>query len=166
GAGSLASGLALPEVKAASLLGKVGQGAGAGALIGGASGFGHTNDESLGQDLLATAQGAGLGTVTGGAGGAVADRVGSPVVNWIARKFSPEAAESQAVKLIADRMRKDAAGGGPTAADMLDISNAAMTKPLAIADLGGKNVQALAGQLARGPGEAGQIGTKFLTERD
>lgn len=55
-----------PEREAAETIGKAALRSGkTGATIGGAYGFGGTNDESLGEDLKATAVGAGVGGVAG-----------------------------------------------------------------------------------------------------
>lgn len=164
--GSLGTAPLLPLGAAATTLGKIAQAAKVGGGIGMASGFGHTNDESLGGDLAATATGGMLGAATGGALGLAGDRVVAPLMNWVARRFGPEAADSQGVQIIANKMKQDQSAGGPGANDMLDLLTAAQDKPQALVDVAGENVKALGGRLARAPGESRQIATDFLTSRD
>jgi hypothetical protein len=168
-AGTVGSIAMLPSggvAAAAGLLPKIVEGAKVGAMAGGLAGFGGSKDESVLGDVAATGVGAATGAGIGAAGGAIADRVVSPVVNWIARKFSPEAAESQAVQAIAKRMTQDANSGGPTAQDMLDLLVAAPQKPQALVDVAGENVRAYGGRLARQPGEARQVARNVLNARD
>ena len=151
----------------ASLGGKVWQGVKGGAGFGALAGFGQSNDQSVGQDVLNTGLGATAGAVTGGATAAASDLVLQPVINWAARKLGPGAVESQGAQLVFDTMRKDVAGGkGVTAQNMLDLLNAAPNKPQALADVGGANTKALGGRLARAPGESRQIIEGMLNERD
>jgi hypothetical protein len=117
-------------------------------------------------DLAATGAGAAVGAPIGGAGAAVADRVAAPIYNWVARRFSPAAVESQAVQAIAKRMTQDTKAGGPKAQDMLDLFNAAQDKPQSLVDVAGENVRAYGGQLARQPGEARQFARDALNQRD
>ena len=120
----------------------------------------------LAGDLAATGAGAAVGAPIGGAGAAVADRVAAPIYNWVARRFSPAAVESQAVQAIAKRMTQDTKAGGPKAQDMLDLFNAAQDKPQSLVDVAGENVRAYGGQLARQPGEARQFARDALNQRD
>ena len=169
GAGMVGSVAALPSTgvtNAATLIPKMVEGAKLGATAGGLSGFGHSNDQSVTGDLAATGAGAGVGAAIGAGGAAVADKVVSPVVNWIGRRVSPEAAESQAVQAIAKRMKQDANAGGPTAQDMLDALNAAQSKPLSLADVSGENVRQYAGNIARQPGEGRAFAREQLANRD
>jgi hypothetical protein len=76
---------------AAGLLPKIIAGAKVGAAAGGISGFGASKDESVTGDLAATGTGAAVGAGIGGVGAAVADRVVSPFVSWLTRKFGPNA---------------------------------------------------------------------------
>ena len=151
---------------AAGLVPKIIEGTKIGTAAGGLAGFGGSKDESVLGDIAATGAGAGTGAVIGGAGAAAADRIVSPVVNWIARRFSPEAVQTQAVQAIAKRMTQDANAGGPTAQDMLDLLNAAPEKPQALVDVAGENVRAYGGRLARQPGEARQFSRDVLNQRD
>jgi hypothetical protein len=168
GAGTVASLPLIPVAKASTLGGRIAAGAGTGAGVGAVSGFAHTNDESLGHDLAAAGTGAALGTGIGGAGAGIADRVVSPIINWVSRRFSPEAANSQAIQVIADRMRQDTRAGGPSANDMLELFNAAgaENKPQMLADVAGENVKGLFGRIAREPGEGKQIIARALNDRD
>lgn len=168
-AGAVGSVASLPSrgaLAVSGLLPKIAEGAKVGGAAGGLAGFGGSNDQSLTGDLAATGVGAATGAGIGGVGGAVADRVVAPIYNWIARRVSPEAVESQAVQAIARRMTQDAKAGGPTAQDMLDLMIAAPEKPQALVDVAGENVRAFGGKLARQPGEARQIARDFLNQRD
>lgn len=168
-AGAVGSVASLPTqgaAAAAGLLPKIVEGAKVGGAAGGLAGFGGSNDQSVLGDVAATGAGAVAGAGIGGAGGAIADRVISPAVNWIARKFSPEAVDNQAVQAIARRMTQDASAGGPKASDMIDTFNAAQDKPQSIADVAGENVRSFAGNLARQPGEARQVAREALNQRD
>jgi hypothetical protein len=77
-----------------------------------------------------------------------------------------EAIDNQAIKAIASRVAQDQKAGGPTAQDMLDIINTAGGKPLNLADVGGENVKGLTERLAQSPGQGKQIITEALTKRD
>jgi hypothetical protein len=125
-AGSVGSVVALPSrgLAAAGLLPKIGEGAKLGAEAGGIAGFGGSKDESVPSDLAAIGTGAAVGAGIGAAGSAVADRVASPFIGWLTRKFGPNAAENQAVQAIAKRMTQDANAGGPKAQDMIDLDSA------------------------------------------
>jgi hypothetical protein len=63
-------------------------------------------------------------------------------------------------------MAQDAAAGGPNAQAIGTGLQGAGNSPLSIADLGGENVQALAGRLARTQGEPREIATQFLADRN
>jgi hypothetical protein len=63
-------------------------------------------------------------------------------------------------------MTQDAAAGGPTAQDMLDLLNAAPDKPQALVDVAGENVRQYAGNIARQPGEGRQFARSQLEGRD
>jgi hypothetical protein len=151
---------------AAGLLPKLAAGAKAGATAGALSGFGASKDESVLGDVAATGMGAATGAGIGAAGAGLADRVVSPIYNWVARRFSPAAVENQAVQAIAKRMTQDTKAGGPTAQDMLDLMVAAPEKPQTIADVAGENVKQYAGNLTRQPGEARLFARDALNQRD
>ena len=169
GTGVAGSVAALPSegiAATAGLLPKLVEGAKMGGVAGGMAGFGGSSDESVTGDLAATGVGAGLGAGIGAGGAAIADRVVAPVMNWVARRFSPEAVQSQAVQAIAKRMGQDADAGGPSAQDMLDLINAAPDKPQALADVAGENTQQYAGRIARQPGEGRAVARQALNTRD
>ncbi len=90
----------------------------------------------------------------------------APVVKWIAGIKGPNVVQNAAAQEIIRRMAQDSQAGGPTAQDMIDLLNAAPHKPLALVDVAGENTKALAGRLARQPGEARQLVIKSLDERD
>jgi hypothetical protein len=167
---------AAKAVTAPTLAGRVAQGAGQGAIIGGISGYGNSNDQGLGETALDVGQGAAAGTAIGAASPVVAEKVISPAVSWFARtplgqwvvsKFGGDAIQSQAVRQVAQRMSQDASGGGPGAQDVLDLlSSAPPGKPLAPIDFAGENVRGRGGAIARQPGEGRQVLTSFLNDRD
>jgi hypothetical protein len=149
----------------ASLFGRMGLGATTGAGIGAAGGLSNSQNT----DALGMAKDAGLGAVGGAAvGGAVP--AGAAVlarpVSALARMIVPNAVQNQGTGLLASRMAQDAAAGGPNATAIDTGLNAAGGSPLSIADLGGENVQALAGRLARTQGELREIATQFLADRN
>jgi hypothetical protein len=79
-----------------------------------------------------------------------------------------DATQSKAIAKVAKRIASDVKGGGATAQTMLDtIDEARKTgKALTLADVGGENVKALAGRVAREPGAGRNLARQFLTERD
>ena len=76
-------------------------------------------------------------------------------------------AESKAVEKLAKRFKSDESGGGTTgeaAIEQLKTGRAA-GKPTVLADVGGKNVQKMAGSVARAPGEASEFVSRTTQER-
>lgn len=114
------------------------------------------------------------GGMLGGGIGAASKAVGAGVRAlgaWLAREY-PENVMTQAVQKILKRMGQDQAAGGPTATQALDLINeanqigpSASHKPLTLADVGGENVRALAGNVTRQP-ESRAVGQQFLNQRD
>jgi hypothetical protein len=116
------------------------------------------------------------------AGGAVLGLAGNAAVrkaaDWIAPKMRPihefvervtgkKASDTPGAMAVIKRMETDARNGGPTAQDMIDLANATPGKPLTLADLGGPEVMALAGRVARARGGDGRSKlTNFLNQRD
>ncbi len=158
------SGAASPSP--ATLGGRIAQGIKQGGAMGALSGFGNTNDESLAKDAIDTGTGAAIGAGVGGAVPVVADKVVSPVWNWLTRQFGSSAVDSQAMQRIVQRIRQDTQAGGPTAQTMLDALDAAGSEPHAIADVGGNNVLGEAGRVARAPGPGKQLAIDALNSRD
>lgn len=74
----------------------------------------------------------------------------------------------QAAAKIISRFEQDQAGGGPTATEAIERMDKARAAgiPLTLADIGGENVNALAGNISRIPGEARNITKSFLDQRD
>lgn len=109
----------------------------------------------------------GIGTVAGKAGELVAKGADAGIKafgEYLGRKF-PESIENQAVQAIMKRLGQDNKAGGPTATEALEAINETQ-KPLTLADVGGENVKALAGHVARQPGESRNIMKTFLEGRD
>ena len=87
--GSVASLPSRGVAAAAGLVPKIVEGTKIGTTAGGFAGFGGSKDESVLGDIAATGVGAGTGAVIGGGGAAAADRIVSPVINWIAGASVP-----------------------------------------------------------------------------
>lgn len=146
-----------------------------GAVVGGAGGAmvqPTTDTENFGSEKLKSGV---EGGVLGGAIGVGFKAAGAGVRalgSYLAREY-PENVMTQAVQKILKRMGQDQAGGGPTATQAIDLINeanqigpGASHKPLTLADVGGENVKALAGNVARQPGEGRNVVRGFLEERD
>lgn len=75
---------------------------------------------------------------------------------------------NKAVEKVSGRFQQDAAAGGPTAQEALErmVEAQGSGKPLTLADLGGENVKALAGNVSRQPGPARNMIKSFMDERD
>lgn len=116
------------------------------------------------------ATGAVVGGVLGGVIGAGTKAVSAGVRalgSYLAREY-PENVMTQAVQKILKRMGQDEAAGGPTAQQAIDLINEAdrAGKPMTLADVGGENTKALAGNVSRQPGESRNVATQFLNQRD
>ncbi len=87
--------------------------------------------------------------------------------DYLARNH-PEAIQDRAVQSVLRRIQQGEKSGGPSAKDALDLVTAANAagKPMALADVGGKPVRSLAGNVYRQGGEAGAIAEGFLNKRD
>lgn len=79
---------------------------------------------------------------------------GRAMLDKVAPLGQADRTQAQAVAKILDRFQDDEKGGGPSATAAIAAVNAARARgtPMALADAGGKNVQGLAGSLARTPG--------------
>lgn len=87
--------------------------------------------------------------------------------NFLARKY-PENVLNQAVTTVLKRIEQDNKYGAPNAKDALDLVEAANEKgkPLALIDVGGRNLYSLGGRVARSPGESGALAEGVLRKRD
>jgi hypothetical protein len=162
-AGMAAAAPALPEA-AATLPGRIAQGATLGAGTGAAAGYGQSTD-APGRDI---ATGAALGAV-GGAALPVVAAAGAPLLRGFQNKLPwafPNAVQDQATTAIAGRIAQDQAAGGPGVSDMLGVLQSVPNKPMSLTDVGGENLQALAGNVARQPGPARQMMRSLFTDRD
>jgi hypothetical protein len=126
------------------------------AISGGISGASQpvTGDHPIIQRAENALYGAGAGLGLG-----VALKGLSAAAQAIVRTVAPamgnqNAAQQMAVARIVHRFEQDERGGGPSAAQAIAAVNEARARgtPMALADAGGKNVQGLAGSLARQPG--------------
>lgn len=109
----------------------------------------------------------GLGGVLGagfGAAGAGVSKGVEKLGEYVARQ-NPEALENVAVQKVLKRIGQDEKTGGPSASDAIDLINAAK-KPVTLADITGANTRGLAGNVSRPPGEAKNVTTNFLNQRD
>lgn len=165
-AGMEALGLIKELPKAAPLAKKAIEAAKLGGTAGAASGLGHATDESLGEDVKSTAIGAGAGAALGAGTTALGERVIGPALDWVSRRFNPQAAKDQAVRAIVDHLAMDEKGGGATAQDLMDIIDAHPGKPLVLADVVDANTRGLARQVATEGGPGSTRAQKFLEERD
>lgn len=114
------------------------------------------------QILTGAAAGGVLGT-GGKVVGAGVRRLGQ----YLAREF-PENIATQAIDKIMKRFGQDAKAGGLTAQQAMDVVNEASSRgtPVTLADVGGENVRALAGNVSRQPGPSRNAATQFLEQRD
>jgi hypothetical protein len=142
-----------------------------GAVVGGAMGGliqPATDVKHFGAEKAKGAMG---GAVAGGVLGGAFKAAGAgvrAVGEWLAREY-PENVMTQAVQKVLKRMGQDQAAGGPSATQALDLINEVNQrggKPMTLADVGGENVRALAGNVARQPGEGRNVAQQFLTQRD
>jgi hypothetical protein len=141
-----------------------------GAIAGGAAGglIQPTTDTEhfASEKIAAGTEGGVAGGVLGAAGKAAAAGVRA-FGSYLAREY-PENVMTQAVQKILKRMGQDEKAGGPTAQQAIDLINEAdrAGKPMTLADVGGENVRALAGNVSRQPGESRNVATQFLNQRD
>jgi hypothetical protein len=110
-----------------------------------------------------------LGGAAGGVIGVGAKAAGAGIRafgSYLAREY-PENVMTAAVNKVLKRMGQDEKAGGPTAQQALDLINEANAagKPMTLADVGGENTKALAGNVTRQP-ESRAIGQQFLNQRD
>src|SRR5580700_3087609 len=159
GAGSAGAPGAAPAAAAPTLAGRIGTGMLGGAGAGAASGFANSPTGSI-QDTLI---GAGTGALVG-AGTPVVGELASIPINAFTRRFLG-GADSQALDRIAGRVTQDERAGGPGVVGIQTALAGANGKPLSIADVGGENTQALAGNVTRMPGEGREVSTGFLGDR-
>jgi len=148
----------------ASLLRQMGTGATTGGIVGGVS----AGADSQRSDPIGMLRDVGIGAATGaGVGGVLpvgAALVAKPL-SAMSRAMFPGSVDRQASALLAGRMGQDVAAGGPGVPQMTQSLANAGTAPLSLADVGGENVQALAGNLARSQGEPREIARQFLGDR-
>jgi hypothetical protein len=141
-----------------------------GAVLSGAAGGAiqpTTDTEHFGSEKAASAVEGGIGGGVLGAAGKGVSAGARAFGSWLAREY-PENVMTQAVQKILKRMGQDEAAGGPTAQQALDLINEAdrAGKPMTLADVGGENTKALAGNVSRQPGESRNVTTQFLNQRD
>lgn len=149
----------------AGLLGKttaLGASGAAGGAVAGAE-QPATGKDPAHEKAFQTLIGGGVGGLTGGAFSVLGTGT-RKLGEYVARNY-PENLESAAVQKILRRIQQDEKAGGLSAANAIDLVNTAK-KPITLADVGGENVKALAGNVSRQPGEARQIASQFLNKRD
>lgn len=108
--------------------------------------------------------GAAAGGAIGGAAAPVASAATRQLGSFLARNY-PENVMSDAVTAIIRRVGQDQKAGGPSATDMIDLVNNA-SKPTALIDYAGSNVEGLAGRVARQPGESKALAERLIIPRD
>jgi hypothetical protein len=90
-----------------------------------------------------------------------------PVLQGFQRWAGGDAAvANQADALIGQRIAQDTAAGGPAIPDMQNKLNLTPNKPLGLVNVGGENLQALAGNVARAPGPSRQGAANFFNDQD
>lgn len=155
--------MVIPGGPAAKALARVGKSALGGALGGGIAGSLEpvTSGEFGGTKALQT----GGGLVAGGVLGGVLGGIESAVVSFM--RPAADRVDQQATEAVVRRLQQDAKAGGPTADDALKAVAdwQSRGKPVVLADVGGENVQGLAGQVARQPGESRAIAKTTLEGR-
>lgn len=122
-----------------------------------------TNENFVTEKAAQVGTGAALGGALGGVGAGISKGV-EKIGEYIARNY-PDNLASKAVETVLRRIRQDEKAGGLSATDALDVINSAR-KPLTLADVAGENTKALAGNVARQPGESRSVATQFLNNRD
>ena len=115
------------------------------------------------EKAMQTGVGSALGAATAGVMSGAAKGV-EAIGAYLARKY-PENITSDAVQAILRRMTQDQKAGSPSATDALKLVEAAK-KPISLTDVTGENTRALAGRVARQPGEARNTAQAFLQGRD
>jgi hypothetical protein len=166
-------GAASPAIRGGIKALELGEGAlariSSGAVKGGVMGaqVGATEPASKGDFWKEKLKQMGMGVVTGGAIGGLFSGAGQGLLSlgehWLERH--PESLASEAVQKILKRIKSSEATGGPSATDMIKLVNESK-KPVTMADVGGPDVQGLAGNVARQPGEPRNIAEGFLKGRD
>jgi hypothetical protein len=87
------------------------------------------------------------------------------VLNFARGVHGKELPEATAVKRVVSRLQAGAEGGAPTAQDLIDVRATRAGKPLTLMDVGGHEIEALAGRMSRAQGGR-QIISEFLNKRD
>ena len=174
GMGDFGGGMALP-MGVAGGLGKLAAGIGGNALRAAGSGalLGALQPGDEKHYWADKAAQIGLGAALGAGGNALARQVSKwiapkmrPIYEFVARVTGQDVSKSPAALAVIKRMEIDQRNGGPTAQDMLDLANAIPGKELTLADVGGPEVRALTGRVARAPGPGRATMTNFLNQRD
>jgi hypothetical protein len=129
-------------------------------------GYGHEKAMQIGEGAVA---GGLLSGAMAGAGAGV-NKLGE----FVARNY-PDNVLSTAVQAVLKRISQDQKSGGPTAAQAIQLLNAAKegpwgpkpdAKPLGLIDVTGEATQGLGGRVARQPGEGRNRARSFLEKRD
>jgi hypothetical protein len=170
-AGQAVAGAAVPAVAGAAVptLGRqIATSAALGAGTGAAGGVAET--QQPGGSWRDVPIGAGVGALAGAVlppAAALLGRVAAPIArnlpDWLG---GGRAVERQALQTIGRRMGYDVAAVPQTDLPAELAAGQAAGRPVTLADVGGANVQGLAGKVARAPGEGQQIATDFLNQRD
>jgi hypothetical protein len=148
------------------------------ALVGAAAGaaedlgMSRTNADAFERDLRGLLQAGMITTATSPQGTqnyvppVHAPEAIKPIHEFVKAITGGDISGNEAAMAIVKRMEQDAKYGGASAQTMIDMLNAAPTKPLTLMDVSGENVRGLAGRVARAPGEGRSLITSTLKDRD
>lgn len=168
GARALGAAGALPKA-AATVGGRVLQGAEVGAGTGALAGFG-SGEGGFGERMEGAATGGAIGGVIGAAAPLVVEgvsRVGSRALDAVGLRNPEKGAQRQVMRAI----ERDQAAGGPGVAEIQqginqNVGPRVTTRPETIPDVAGNNVQQLARTAARIPSKAQQAAVETVTNRN
>ena len=106
-------------------------------------------------------------SVVGGAAGKAVGVLGDVAAPAVREAFT-SAKPPLAARKVLEQVEKDHAAGGPSVTDVMTALNKAREagKPLTLADVGGENIKAIAGYVARQPGEGMSTVRNALAQRD
>jgi hypothetical protein len=148
------------------------------AVAGGAAGLAEdlgmsrTNADAFERDLRGLMQAGAIAGATSPQGSqkyappAIAPETIKPIHEFVKAITGDDISSNKAALTVVKRMEQDSRYGGPSAQSMIDLLNAAPSKPQSLIDVGGENVRGLGGRVYRAPGEGRAIIGGRLGQRD